>query len=65
MNRILREVSWQSCLWSSVAAVAGVWMRPAEAPAYVMGLSVVLCLAGILALLNAADQRAKNRKQNG
>ena len=39
-------------------------MSPAMIPAYVLALSAVLCLAGCLACLNAADQRAKNRKMD-
>ncbi len=62
MNRIFRQVAWQSFLWSALAAVGGSFMQPSLIPAYVLSLAAVSCLAGILALLNAADLRAKNRK---
>jgi hypothetical protein len=62
MNRLFRQIAWQASLWSTVAAIAGTVIAPETAPAYIMGLSGVLCLAGCLALLNAADQRSKNRR---
>jgi hypothetical protein len=62
MNRIFRHVAWQSFLWSALAAAGGSFMQPGLIPAYVLAFAAVACLAGILALLNAADIRAKNRK---
>ena len=62
MNRLFRQIAWQASLWSTVAAIAGIFLSPQSAPAYIMGLWGVLCLAGCLALLNAADQRSKNRR---
>jgi hypothetical protein len=61
MNRIFRQVAWQSFLWSALAAVAGSFMQPLLIPWYMLAVSGVSCLACILALLNAADLRAKNR----
>jgi len=62
MNNLFRQIAWQASLWSTLAAIAGIFGSPKAAPAYIMGLSGVLCLAGCLALLNAADLRAKNRR---
>lgn len=62
MNRIFRQVAWQSFLWSSIAGAAGSFMQPSLIPVYVLAFAGVSCLACILALLNAADLRAKNRK---
>lgn len=62
MNRIFRQVAWQSFIWSALAAVGGAFMQPGLIPAYVLASAAVACLACILALLNAADLRAKNRK---
>jgi hypothetical protein len=61
MNRLFRQIAWQASLWSTLAAIAGIFLSPQAAPAYIMGLWGVLCVAGCLALLNAADQRAKKR----
>lgn len=62
MNRIFRQVAWQSFLWSALAAVGGAFMQPHLIPVYVLSFAGVSCLACILALLNVADIRAKNRK---
>ncbi len=62
MNRIFRQVAWNAFLWSSIAAAGGSFMQPGMIPWYMLAVSVVSCLACILALLNAADLRAKNRK---
>lgn len=64
MNRIFRQVAWQSFLWSALAAAGGAFMQPHLVPVYVLALAAVSCLAGILALLNAADLHAKNRKSD-
>lgn len=62
MNRIFRQVAWNAFLWSSIAGAAGSFMQPSMIPWYMLAVSGVSCLACILALLNAADLRAKNRK---